>query len=130
MKGKGRVKAESDEENAVAVTRQCRVGELVVLNDAPEVWDVPHDVYSSRAYLLDFRSCQERLNWKGKTLSIDAYIKRHVRHFALHRPPSMIIHKPNSARMPGTVLPEVLRETIVPQFWPLVAIQLCAECRS
>lgn len=36
-KGKGRVKSESDED-WVAITRQCRVEELVVLDDAPEVW--------------------------------------------------------------------------------------------
>lgn len=77
---KPRKKAKAASGSQIKITPKTKVDEVVLLEDAPEFWEVPRPEGPTVAYVLDFRHCPERLETDdGKDKTIDAYIKRQVK---------------------------------------------------
>lgn len=80
-KGKARADSDSDTEFGIRVTlgkgkqKGMYINEVIPLDSAPEFWVVPPADYPT-AYLVDLSDWSECLESRGKTYTIDAFIKK------------------------------------------------------
>jgi len=77
----------TEDDDSVAITDHIEVAQLEELDDAPEYWSVPRPGNPSITYLLDLRGpahADRLIVESGKSLTIDAYIKKQATLFAFY----------------------------------------------